>query len=360
MKIYNINIKIAILFSVILLACDESSQLNEYGIPQIVGISKQSTYHNDLLTIYGKYFGLKSDKAFLVFINQSNNDTLLKLSSNDCIKWTETEIIFKVSEQLTSSNLSVHVNDKSSNKILVLIENIPDLEMIEIPAGTFQMGSAFGFPNERPVHQIRITKKISISKSEISQLLWENVMGYNISIIKAENLPVHNISWFEAVKFCNEISKRMEYDTVYIFLNDSTVILDTTANGYRLPTEAEWEYACKAGQNSEFGGKNPEEIARYNINSGCSPHPSATLLANDFGIYDMNGNVWEWCWDWYSSDYYNISTIDNPLGPATGSKRVLRGGSCASGSAHIRSTNRTYPESELIFCGIRLARTKFD
>ena len=183
-------------------------------------------------------------------------------------------------------------------------------------------------------------------------------MNYNNSAIKSTNLPVHNVTWFEAIRFCNEISKRMNLDTCYIIVNDTIVFYDTTAKGYRLPTEAEWEFSCKSATAGDYYGYTPEKIAWFNLNSGYSPHPSGTLMANHFGLYDMLGNVWEWCWDYYSNTYYKDSLFINPLGPLNGALRVLRGGSCTSGSAYIRVSNRLYPENDFKFCGIRLARTK--
>jgi len=359
----NLRYKYFGIFAVLVLlhfSCDDSSQLTENEIPQIIGISKQSTFNNDLLTIYGKFFGIPKDNAFLYFIKQSGEDTLLKLAAKDCIHWTSTEITFKVPSDISSCKILVQSNGKYSNKISILINSLPDLEMLEIPAGNFQMGSLYGFTNEKPVHQVSITKKFFVAKFEISQLLWENVMGYNNSVIKGNDLPAHNIDWLEAIRFCNAISKRMKYDTCYKIINDNIVKFDTNANGYRLPTEAEWEYVSRAGSNKDFAGKNADEVAWYNLNSGFSPHPSGTLSANTFGLYDMQGNVWEWCWDYYSNDYYQDSVMVNPLGPQTGSRRVLRGGSCSSGTAHIRASNRTYPEIDFRFCGIRLARTKYE
>ncbi|MFH1052064.1 MAG: SUMF1/EgtB/PvdO family nonheme iron enzyme [bacterium] len=360
MKLNNIFLNTITVLILFLIACNDSSQVIENGIPQIVGISKQTTFHFDVLTVYGKYFGEVTENSHLLFIEQTNKDTLLKLPAKDCIKWTGTEISFRVSDKLVSCNVAVCSDGKTSNKISITVSNLPVFEMIEIQPGTFSMGSDWGFANERPVHQVIITKNYYIAKFEISQLIWENVMGYNNSYINDKNLPVHNIDWLEAIRFCNAISNRMKYDSCYIFVIDSTVQYDTTANGYRLPTEAEWEFACKAGNNLVFEGMNPEDIAWFNINSGYSPHPSGTLLSNDFGLFDMHGNIWEWCWDWYSGDYYHDSLMINPKGPQNGSRRVLRGGSCASGTAYIRAANRAYPESDYKYCGLRLVRTKYE
>ncbi len=360
MKLNNIFLNTITVLILFLLACDDSSQVNENEIPQIVGISKQSTFHYDVLTVYGKYFGEVAENSYLLFIEQTNKDTLLKLPAKDCIRWTGTEISFQVSDKLVSCNVAVYSGGKTSNKISINVSNLPNLEMIEIQPGSFSMGSEWGFADERPVHQVIITKKYYLSKFEISQLIWENVMGYNESYIKDKNLPAHNIDWLEAIRFCNAISNRMKYDSCYIFIKDSTVQFDTNVNGFRLPTEAEWEYACKGGNNEVFGGKLPEEIAWYNINSAYSPHYSGMKTANNFGIYDMHGNVWEWCWDYYAIDYYKDSIFVNPPGPLAGNRRVLRGGSCSSGNTFIRAANRKYPETDYRFCGLRLARTKYE
>lgn len=341
-------------------SCDDSSQVSKNSFPQIIGLSKQSTYYNDIITVYGKNFGEVSDNSFLLFTKNNSKDTLFKLSSIDCINWTSAKITFKVNQYLQSCNLSVLINGVESNKIPLQIEKMPPFEMIEIHPDTFSMGSSFGFQDEKPQHLVKLTYNFYVSKYEVSQLIWENVMGYNNSLIKSPNLPVHNVSWYEAILFCNQISKRMNLDTCYIFQNDTLIYYDTLASGYRLLTEAEWEFACKSGTADDYYGYNPEQIAWFNLNSGYSPHPCGTLTANKYGLYDMLGNVWEWCWDYYSMTYYKDSIFINPIGPSNGSQRVLRGGSCSSGTAYIRASNRFYPESDYKFCGIRLARTKYE
>ncbi|ROL62212.1 hypothetical protein D9V86_01810, partial [Bacteroidetes/Chlorobi group bacterium ChocPot_Mid] len=360
MKINRIYLYISLLIAIIITSCDDSSQVSKNSSPQIIGLSRQSTYYNDIITVYGKYFGDLSPNSYLLFLKINSTDTILKLSSLDCINWTSTKITFKINQNMQSCNLSVLVNGIASNKIRIQIEKLPQLEMIEINPDTFLMGSEFGFQDEKPPHQVKLTNKFYISKYEVSQLLWENVMGYNNSIIKSPNLPVHNINWYEAILFCNQISKRMNLDTCYVLINDTLVLYDTLANGYRLLTEAEWEYACKSGSTDDYYGYKPEQIAWFNLNSGYSPHPCGTLTANKYGLYDMLGNIWEWCWDYYSKTYYKDSPLINPIGPDNGSQRVLRGGSCSSGTAYIRASNRMYPDGNFNFCGMRLARTKYE
>ncbi|MFP4529410.1 MAG: formylglycine-generating enzyme family protein, partial [Candidatus Kapaibacterium sp.] len=172
----------------------------------------------------------------------------------------------------------------------------------------------------------------------------------------AKNLPVAGIEWAEAALFCNELSKIEGRDTCYIF-NGGTVEFDTSSAGWRLPTEAEWEYLCRGGSDGDFAGPgNPDEMGWYSANSGYRAQPVAEKSANAWGIHDMHGNLWEWCWDYYSADYYEQSAPIDPLGPESGSRRVLRGGSYADGLALMRSANRRANDIPKEHCGIRIVR----
>ena len=245
-----------------------------------------------------------------------------------------------------------------TKKILLTIKAIPEIEMVEIPAGNFSMGSENGYLNEMPVHSVNITKSFMFSKFEISQYVWQKVMGTNPSVYTDKKLPVHNITWIDAIRFCNSVSKKLEFDTCYVFKNDTTVEYNSGAKGFRLPTEAEWEYACRAGTKGDFYGSNIDLLAWYSQNSGYLPHAPGQLEPNVFGLYDMHGNVWEWCWDWFSETHYEDSIAIDPIGPGIGSRRVLRGGACNSGIALLRSANRTFLDSGYKLCGLRVVKTK--
>ncbi len=203
------------------------------------------------------------------------------------------------------------------------VTNSIGMRFRHIPAGTFRMGSEFGEPDELPVHAVRITKPFRLGVTEVTQNQWETVMGNKPSyIFESPDHPVEMVSWNDAAAFCRRLSETDdEYD-------------------YRLPTEAEWEYACRAGTKGDFYGP-VDEIAWHLENSGDTTHRVATKRPNPWGLYDMSGNVHEWCQDWYGAEYYRDLPAKDPAGPATGERRVLRGGSVLSYPSMCRSTERS-------------------
>ena len=176
-----------------------------------------------------------------------------------------------------------------------------------------------------------------------------------------ENNPVIEISWYGAVVFCNLLSEIRGYDPAYDLSDWSC---DFTVNGYRLPTEAEWEYAAKGGNNHdayEYSGSNTAgDVGWYDDNSGGETHPVGGKAPNSLGIYDMTGNVWEWCFDWHGSDYYSDTSLVDPEGPGSGSLRVLRGGSWYVNTDYLRCANRgwSYTPTSNMF-GFRVVVSSF-
>jgi formylglycine-generating enzyme required for sulfatase activity len=232
--------------------------------------------------------------------------------------------------------------------------------MVEIPAGTFQMGQ-IGI--ETPVHTVNITKAFYMSKYEITQKQYKDVINSNPSyFFDKDNNPVEDVSWNDAVQFCNELSKKEGLEQCYTFENGTTWRCDFDKKGYRLPTEAEWEYACRAGTLTDYyTGTTESQLASaawYSGNSNSTTHPVGQKVANNFGLYDMSGNVWEWCWDWYSS--YIAGTFDDPVGPNSGSYRVERGGSWYDYATNCRSASRysDFPVPRSSTIGFRVVRTK--
>lgn len=142
--------------------------------------------------------------------------------------------------------------------------------------------------------------------------------------------PVIEVNWYDAVEYCNWLSSQEGFVPCYT-IKDKTVVCDFTANGYRLPTEAEWEYAARGGHKSKgyiyCGGNLADEVGWYFENAEVKTHPVGEKKPNELGLYDMGGNVWEWCWDRYDENYYQKSPRNNPQGPSAGSLRVVRGGS---------------------------------
>jgi formylglycine-generating enzyme required for sulfatase activity/TolB-like protein len=231
---------------------------------------------------------------------------------------------------------------------------------VRVEGGTFQMGNPSGGDNdERPVHTVTV-KSFSISKYEVTQKEWQEVMGNNPSNFKGDNRPVECVSWYEAVDYCNKRSIKEGLTPAYRGSGDN-ITCDWSANGYRLPTEAEWEFAARGGikdyLTTEYSGSNSvDAVAWYSGNSGNSTHPVGTKAANSLDIHDMSGNVWEWCWDWYGS--YSSGTQTDPRGAVSVASRVLRGGSWGNSAADVRSARRgrNTPSSRSGHIGFRLVR----
>jgi formylglycine-generating enzyme required for sulfatase activity len=230
---------------------------------------------------------------------------------------------------------------------------------VRIEGGSFQMGSSTGESNEKPIHTVTV-KSFSMGKYQVTQKEWTAVMGSNPSNFKGDNRPVENVTWYETVEYCNKRSLKEGLTPAYRGSGD-TITCDWNANGYRLPSEAEWEFAAKGGAKeyliTEYSGSNNvEAVAWYTGNSGSSTHPVGTKAANSLGLYDMSGNVWEWCWDWYGP--YDNSSQTNPAGASSGSVRVVRGGSWLNSAGLVRSAYRySYaPSFRSSYIGFRLVR----
>ena len=212
--------------------------------------------------------------------------------------------------------------------------------MIPIEGGTFQMGSTTGDSDEKPVHQVTVSS-FSIGQTEVTQELWQAVMGSNPSDFSGSKRPVEKVSWNDCRTFITKLNQ-------------------LTGKTFRLPTEAEWEYAARGGNKSKgyiYSGSNEiDDVAWFTSNSSNTTHDVATKSPNELGIYDMSGNVWEWCQDWYGS--YSSSSQTNPTGPTSGSGRVRRGGCWNNIATGCRVADRNYSSpscSTLNGLGFRLA-----
>jgi len=251
-----------------------------------------------------------------------------------------------------------------------------------LPGGTFDMGCTTGDPNcqsdESPQHSVTLSR-FEISDGEVTQAQWQSLMGSNPSSFVSPacpQCPVDAVSWYDAVVYCNRLSEAQglapcyfsdaAYTQVYgksggtwSLPNSGTVYWNPSAKGYRLPTEAEWEYAARGGSatNLYSGSSTIDQVAWYTTNSGSRTKAVKGLFANGFGLYDMSGNVWEWCWDWYS--VYSSSPSSDPRGPDTGSFRVRRSGSWVSYPRYCRVAYRDVnsPGVRVNDLGFRLART---
>ncbi len=215
-----------------------------------------------------------------------------------------------------------------------------NMKMVYVEGGTFQMGATSeqggdAEGDETPVHTVTLDSYY-IAECEVTQAQWQKIMGTTLSEQKSkagasstygvgDNYPMYYVSWEEAQDFCRELSR-------------------ITGKKYRLPTEAQWEYAARGGKHNsgaKYSGRSSiATVAWYTENSGSTTHAVKQKTPNELGLYDMSGNVWEWCNDWYSSSYYSSSPQNNPTGPSSGSDRVLRGGSWGSAASKCRVSYR--------------------
>jgi formylglycine-generating enzyme required for sulfatase activity len=220
-------------------------------------------------------------------------------------------------------------------------------KMVNVRGGTFFMGSNEGsYALNEKVHQVTLTPFL-ISETEVTQALYESIMNVNPSRYKGADLPVENVSWFDAVQFCNALSLRAGLPVAYT-IEGERVIWNREAKGFRLPSEAEWEYAARSGQQgvgSEpleqspySGGMDAEAYSWFRSNSGGKTQPVKTKQPNQLGLYDMSGNVWEWCWDLHNA--YPDEAVSNPDGGEGGRTRIIRGGACVVNRNLLRVTFR--------------------
>jgi len=230
---------------------------------------------------------------------------------------------------------------------------------VRIEGGTFIMGSPAnetGRSDNEIQHRVTVSS-FYMSRYEVAQADYEEVMGTNPSQTKGFNLPVTNVSWFDAIEYCNRLSQREGLTPAYT-INGTTVTWNRNANGYRLPTEAELEYACRAGTTTAYntGAAIRNSTGWYDANSGKRIHPVGEKPANAWGLHDMHGNVWEWCWDWYGA--YSTANQTDPVGASSGSSRVFRGGSWGLSAQFARSAYRGYddPTNQYFDLGFRLLR----
>lgn len=236
-------------------------------------------------------------------------------------------------------------NSEFKNKVFTVGD--VSFEMVAVHGGTFIMGTVEDPDNEAgsdefPAHKVYLSDYY-LGKFEVTRELWRAVMVSDppeISMINDDTCPVEKINWFDAMQFIEKLN-------------------EMTGMKFRLPTEAEWEYAARGGEKSQgfkySGDDNAAHVAWCFFNSGCMINPVGHLKANELGICDMSGNVWEWCADWYG--HYEENDQMNPVGPSEGERRVIRGGSWDFGAQYCRNTNRnsSNPMSRFYVTGFRLA-----
>jgi formylglycine-generating enzyme required for sulfatase activity len=208
-----------------------------------------------------------------------------------------------------------------------------DYPMVLIPAGGLTMGSPpdeEGRNEDEAQHEVALSRPFLLGATEVTQALWRSVMGSNPSEFRGDDRPVDSVSWCAAVAFANRMSARDGLPAAYTGVDGcaasqgASVVWDQTSAGYRLPTEAEWEYAARAGQPHRYAGSDAlDAVGWTRATAGGESHPVGQKAANAWGLHDMTGNVWEWCWDWIGA--YGGSAAD-PTGPRSAPSRVNRGG----------------------------------
>ena len=243
------------------------------------------------------------------------------------------------------------------------------LEMIAIPKGIFEMGATAGEVDTFPIHKVEITNNYCMLSTEVTQKIWNLTSTKNTTSHTEQDLPIRNVTWFEAIAFANKLSTKANLSQCYDippYLTKANIDISQVhqeipwnddCNGYRLPTEAEWEFAARAGEKWNYsGGFNFDRYAIYKGNSQQRPHPVKTMSPNPYGLYDMSGNVAEWVWDGYGM--YQENFVQNPKGSGNPKVRVSRGGGFSDPPELIRVDVRSAdgPEWRFDWVGFRLLR----
>ena len=297
----------------------------------------------------GKEINISTDQSGDKIYVDGNYLGISPITTN--LSYENHEIKAERNGKTVSKTISVAQNGDDSVKltfmrdITIKVKGVT-FTMIAVEGGTFQMGATSeqggdAYDNEKPVHRVTLSSYY-IGETEVTQKLWQAVMGKNPSKYKGDKRPVEQVSWND----CQEFIKKLNH---------------LTGKNFRLPTEAEWEYAARGGDKSKgykYSGSNTiDNVAWYTSNSGSKTHDVKTKQANELGIYDMSGNVYEWCQEWYDSSYYSSSPSSNPKGPSSGSSRVLRGGSWGSYARDCRVSNRINSNSgsRRYYYGLRLS-----
>ncbi len=251
------------------------------------------------------------------------------------------------------------------------------MKLVRIESGSFTMGSNDGEDDERPPHPVRIIRSFYLGMYEVTQEEYARVTGSNPSWFSdsgegkdfgaggdTRRMPVEQVSWLDAVKFCNALSEKENLSLFYGVNGDNVTVPDWNGPGYRLPTEAEWEYCCGAGKGTRYSfGDDVTRLGEFAWYDGCSGgrvHRVGEKAANAWGLHDMHGNVWEWCFDGYAADYYRESPLADPHGDIWAWGRVMRGGYFDSDILCVETVDRCPNPRDFRahFIGFRVAQNQ--
>jgi formylglycine-generating enzyme required for sulfatase activity len=339
-----INNSILILLAIILqllISCGDDNSNNSKPIdptaPNITSLEKNKYVYGDNVRITGNNFGSSKAKVFFA--------PGIEVTGSKITQWNDSVIRVYIPDGAIAGNIYVERADGvKGNEYPINIITNDIYPMILIKKGSFTMGDdASDNPFEKPAHKVTITNDLYFAMTEVTQKQYITTTSKNPFVTKGDNIAANYIYFKDAVEFCNKLSKKSGLDTCYT-INGSSIHCDFNKNGYRLPTEAEWEYAAKAGSTTDFG---TGEYAWYANTSGGAgggtPKEVMKLKANAWGLYDMNGNVSEWVWDNYSGSYYQecVGDVTDPTGSSDfGGSKVIRGGNYQSDISKIKSTSR--------------------
>jgi formylglycine-generating enzyme required for sulfatase activity len=337
-----INAMKRILFLSLFFTCLTLSAQTVTGVDaNQVGKTIEITYDLDRTANISLDYSTDGGRTYTTLRHVSGDVGMSITPGHKTITW---DVLSEV-DKFVGDNICFRVN-ATSGKMLITLPTGQSFTMIYVEGGSFVMGCTSEqsdcYYDERPTHRVMLDSYY-IGETEVTQELWRAVMGDNPSYFRGDEtkLPVEKVSWEDCQLFINKLNQ-------------------LTGKNFRLPTEAEWEYAARGGKKSKsykYNGSNTiDNVAWYDDNSGNQTHNVKTKLPNELGIYDMSGNVWEWCQDWYGSGYYANSPQANPTGPSSGSDRVFRGGSWNRYARNCRVAlrNSNTPSSRGSRSGFRL------
>jgi formylglycine-generating enzyme required for sulfatase activity len=312
------------------------SELADFLQSTVVNYSKNSQHPQ-----YGKIRSPNLDKGDFVF--PLNQETATNTPPPPVVKYSEPTPVKQQDPNTTRTNAPPKDNPTVARPMEAELAASEFIPLIYVQGGTFQMGDRKGEPVESYVHPVSV-KSFYIGKYEVTQKQWREITGSNPSgFLQCDECPVERISFDDAKLFLIKLSQK-------------------TGKKYRLPTEAEWEFAARGGINSMgyiyAGDKKIDNVAWYDDNSDKKTHIVGKKQPNELGIYDMSGNTYEWCSDWFNEKYYKKSQYDNPTGPPSGDVRVIRGGSWKYNPKDLKTTHRKFlrPSSKWNDVGLRVVR----